>query len=136
MVKIPKMINDVVIEFAPDVYANNVHERLVAALEFCIRPDVASGQFLKKIYISSAKQFGVQNRHSMGKAVDIQRINGVFLVHGYNSSGAITALADAIQARFEEFEHRRENYGPGLRRRLGREVEMEGYHDHIHLSIT
>ncbi|MDH5729213.1 MAG: hypothetical protein OEZ58_09500 [Gammaproteobacteria bacterium] len=135
-VRIPSDINGVEIEFGEQVMASAMHPRLLEALFFCIKPDVVNGLLLQRIHISSAKTFSGTGRHLVGKAVDISRINGIFIAHGYRISPAITELADGIQKCFDQFEFRRENYGPAYQTYMGKAKPMDGYMDHIHLAVN
>ena len=61
---------------------------LVGGLQHCIKPDIAAGWTLQKIYISAVKDHHnaptqLNSRHNQKKAVDISRINDQKIVLGY-----------------------------------------------------
>jgi hypothetical protein len=136
MAEIPSVINGVSVAFGPGV-VNDVHERVVQGLIHCVKPTLANGATLNSIYISSVfDSHTTPSRHMQKKAIDLSRINGVKIALGYPSGGAIKAIVDAIQTRFESFAYRRENYGPYLKRKLGQAHWVANHHDHIHLSVN
>jgi hypothetical protein len=136
MAQIPAIINGVAVEFGPDV-SNDVEQRLVDALVHCVKPGIASPHALSRIYISSAAdQHAAPSRHVQKKAVDISRINGVKIAVAYPGDTKVKAIVDAIQDRFETFAHRRENFGPHLKKKLGHVHAVAGHNDHIHLSVN
>ena len=47
----------------------------------------------------------------------------------------IKAIVDSIQTTFESYSHRRENFGPLFKRKLGKDHPVKGHQDHIHLSV-
>ena len=75
------------------------------------------------------------SRHAQSKAVDISRINGIKIDSGYQNNQEVRAVVDAIQHSFESYGFRRENFGPGLMKKLGEEWKVAGHQDHIHLSV-
>lgn len=136
MPQIPTNINGVTIEFAGSV-VNDVDQRMIDALKHCIKQKVADGYTLTKIYISSAyDSHQLPSRHMQHKAVDISRINGMKIVLGYPSGGSTKAIVDAIQTSFEGYIHRRENFGPHLKKKNGQNWSVPGHHDHIHFSVN
>jgi hypothetical protein len=136
MPQISKNINGVTVQFAGSV-VNNVDQRMIDGLNHCIRPNIANGHILTKIYISSAyDSHKMPSRHMQHKAIDISRINGMKIVLGYPSGGSIKAIVDAIQASFEGYIHRRENFGPHIKKKLGQNWTVPGHNDHIHLSVN
>jgi hypothetical protein len=79
MPDIPDKINGVTVEFGSSV-DKSVDQRVIDALKKVVKPGIASGHTLTKIYISSANdQHKAPSRHVQGegKAVDISRINGM-----------------------------------------------------------
>jgi hypothetical protein len=72
----------------------------------------------------------------MFKAVDISRVNGMKIDLAYSSDPFIAYIVNAIQNNFETFEHRRENFGPLFKKKLGVSYPVEGHKDHIHLSVN
>lgn len=131
---IPSTINGVVIEFATGVN-KNVQQVLINGLTHCIKSNVAVGYSLSKIYISSAfDSHKLPSRHMQQKAVDISRINGTKISVGY--SGEVKSIGDAIQDTFETFQHKRENFGPHLKKKQGHNYTISGHNDHIHLSVN
>ena len=133
---IPSSINGVVVEFASSVN-REVDEHLLNGLRHCIKPDIAPGYKLRVIYISSASDsHAMPSRHAQSKAVDISRINGKKMAIAYGGTAEVTAITSAIQSSFETYEHRRENFGPSVKRKLGGSSSVGGHSDHIHLSVN
>lgn len=138
MPSIPSSINGVAVDFAPAVNPS-VDQRLVDALMQIVRPDIASGVVLERIYISSANdQHQLPSRHVQGggKAVDISRINSRKLALGYPSDPVLTAIVDALQQAFELAPHRRENFGSAMKKKLGADYSVPGHTDHMHFSVN
>lgn len=136
MAQIPVSINGVTVEFGSSV-GNNVTEAVIDGLKHCIKPQVASGYSLTKIYISSAyDSHEYPSRHMQHKAVDISRINGTKIAIGYPENASVKTIVDAIQDEFETYEHRRENFGPHLKKKNGANYDIGGHSDHIHLSVN
>ena len=136
MAQIPSAINGVAIEFAVTV-VNDVDPAVVDAMMHCIKPNVANGHTLSKLFVSSASDSHVfPSRHAQKKAVDISRINGTKIVIGYPSNVTLKAIVDALQNSFETFSKRRENYGPHLKLKLGQPHSVDGHADHIHFSVN
>ena len=136
MAQIASMINGVIVEFA-DTVGNDVDQKLVDALNHCIKTEIAPGHTLYRIWVSSAfDSHKKPSRHVQHKAVDISRINGTRIMIGYKDDAAVKAIVDAIQDGFESFEHRRENYGPHLKKKSGHDWTVAGHKDHIHLSVN
>jgi len=137
MPTIPSSINGVTVEFSPTVN-KEVDQRIIDALEHCIKTDIAPGHILSKIFISSANDsHNYPSRHVQQKAVDISRINGTKMGSnsGYSSNATIAAIVDAIQDTFETYAYRRENFGPHLKKKSGQNRSVNGHNDHIHLSV-
>jgi hypothetical protein len=135
MPAIPASINGVHVEFAPNA-VNNVHQNVIDALHQIIRPNIAEGHMLQRIYISSAyDSHTMPSRHMQQRAVDISRFNGTHVQGGYDTSPSVRAFVDTIQERFEEYQSRRENFGPSFTRKHGQPWSVGGHHDHIHLSV-
>ena len=138
MPDIPSTIDSVTVEFKGTVN-KSVDQRVVDALKHVIKTDIASGHTLDKIYISSANDsHSLPSRHVQGngKAVDISRINGKKMSVHYPSDATVKAITKAIQEEFESYTHRRENYGPFLKKKLGVVKAVSGHNDHIHLSVN
>lgn len=136
MAEIPASINGVSVELSSTA-VNDVDQRLVDGLKECIKSQVAEGHTLTSIYISSAYDSHADtSRHMQHKGVDISRINGTKIVIGYPQGGAVTAIVDAIQDAFEGYSHKRENFGPHLKLKLGQAWTVSGHGDHIHLSVN
>ncbi len=136
MATIPSVINGVKVEFSTLV-VNDVDQKIVDALRFCIKKDIAFGHILDKIYISSANdQHTMPSRHAQMKAVDISRINGIKIVVGYAGSEEVKAIVEAIQRKFDRFVDRRENFGPFIKTKLGKPFSISGHKDHIHISVN
>jgi len=122
MPTIPGNINGTVIEFSPNVN-KNVDQKILDTLKHVLNTNVASGRILTKVYISSANdQHTFPSRHvqGAGKAVDISRINGMKMSVFYPSNTAVKAITDALQNKFESYPHRRENFGPLFKKKLGK----------------
>jgi hypothetical protein len=138
----------VTVTFAPAVNNpanNNVQQKVVNALKHCIKPDVANGHTLTKIFVSSARrQASNTSNHNVGRAVDISRINGVRLDPGFNQDASVKAIATAIQKAFETFADRRENFGPAVMKKLGTTIPntpgnrqlIAQHKNHIHFSVN
>lgn len=71
----------------------------------------------------------------LGKAIDISRINGMRMSAHYPSDPAVKQITDALQFAFEEWDGRRENFGPLLKRKHGKNHPVAGHNDHIHFSV-
>lgn len=132
---IPAAINGVKIEFFSKVN-RSVNESLITGLRRCIRPEIAKGFTLSKIFIYSANdQHEMPSRHSQAKAVDISRINGKRIGPHYASDRQLREIVNAIQTAFETFSGRRENFGPYLKFKHGKKWDIDKHKDHIHLSV-
>jgi hypothetical protein len=53
----------------------------------------------------------------------------------YSTDGTVKAITNAIQDKFESYAHRRENFGPHFKKKLGVVKAVSGHKDHIHLSV-
>lgn len=138
MPNIPNNINGVTVEFSSSVN-KNVDQKIIDALKKVVKPAIAQGYVLSKIYISSANdQHQLPSRHVQGngKAVDISRINGMKMSVFYRSNPTVKAIVEAIQSEFESNVHRRENFGPYLKKKLGTNHSISGHNDHIHFSVN
>ena len=135
MAKIGLKINGVTIEFS-DLVNNDVDNKLLMGLKFCIGSGKTQGYSLHKIYISSASdQHVMPSRHAQKKAVDISRINGIKIIQGYPNNPMVKAIVDNIQTTFESYFFRRENFGPLFKKKFGKPHSVSGHKDHIHLSV-
>jgi hypothetical protein len=136
MATIPTVINGVTIQFAPTV-VNNVNQWIVDALKHCLKTGIISSNGLHTVYISSAADsHTAPSRHVQHKAVDISRLNGIKIAVGYPGNSFIKSVVDAIQNEFESYPHKRENFGPHLKKKLGAPWPVSGHGDHIHLSVN
>ncbi len=138
MPDIPSNINGVTVEFSPNVN-KAVDQRVIDALKVVVKPQVAAGHMLSKIYISSANdqhQFPSRHVQGNGKAVDISRINDMKMAAYYPSNTTVKAVVDALQTAFEGYVHRRENFGPSFKKKLGSAHPVSGHNDHIHFSVN
>lgn len=138
MPTIPSSINGVTVEFSGTAN-KDVDQKIINALKHCIKPAIAQGQVLSKIYISSANDSHVApSRHvqGSGKAVDISRINSMKMATHYQSSPSVKAITNAIQNSFESFAGRRENFGPLFKKKMGQAWTVSGHNDHIHISVN
>ena len=138
MPNIPGNLNGVLVEFSPKVN-KNVDQKIIDALKIIIKPNISTGHTLTKIYISSANdQHQSPSRHvqGAGKAVDISRINGMKMAVFYPSNPTVKAITNALQAEFEKYPQRRENYGPSFKKKQGKPHAVTGHNDHIHFSVN
>ena len=137
MAVIPANLNGVVVEFKSQVN-NSVDQRIVDSLKTVIQPNISAAHSLSKIFVSSANdQHEAPSRHvsGQGKAVDISRINGKKMSVYYPSDSAVKSIVEAIQTAFEDCTHRRENFGPYIKKKHGKAWSVGGHADHIHLSV-
>lgn len=112
---------------------------MIDGLRHCIKPNIATGYTLTKIYISSANDshtFPSRHVQGAGKGVDVSRINGMKMGIYYSSNQTVKNITDAIQNSFESYAHRRENFGPLFKKKLGSPHAVAGHNDHIHLSVN
>jgi hypothetical protein len=145
MPKIPSLINGVTVNIAPAV-KNDVTQKVVDALKHCIKPDVAQGETLTAIFVSSARrQSSGTSNHNVGRAVDISRVNGVRMDPGVTTNSTVKAIVRAIQNAFESYAHRRENFGPSVMLKLGATPNLtaeklkklaDQHKNHIHFSVN
>ena len=138
MPNISNKINGVSVEFSAKVN-KGVDQKIINALKKVVKTNIASGHTLFKIYISSAHdQHRLPSRHAQGdgKAVDVSRINGMKMAMFYPSNAAVKAIVDAMQTEFESYIHRRENFGPLFKKKLGNNHAVTGHADHIHFSVN
>ncbi len=138
MPNISNNINGVSVEFSAKVN-KSVDQKIINALKTVVKTDAVPGYTLFKIYISSAHdQHRLPSRHVQGngKAVDISRINGMKMSMFYPSNLAVKSIVDAMQTEFENYIHRRENFGPLFKKKLGKSHAISGHADHIHLSVN
>jgi len=136
MPKLPNIINGVGIQKA-DTVNDEVSQSLIDGLSWCISTGMVVPGTLKSIWISSASdQHKMPSRHAQHKAVDISRVNGTKIAVGYPIDPFVRAIVDAIQDNFEGYVHKRENFGPHLKRKHGQPWNVSGHDDHIHLSVN
>ena len=138
MPQLPSSINGVTIEFSQSVN-KTVDQKIINALKHCIKPNIAKGYALTKIYISSANDsHKMPSRHvqGSGKAVDISRLNGLKMSLHYKTNKTVQEITNAIQNTFETYAHKRENFGPLLKNKLGKPHPFSGHRDHIHISVN
>lgn len=136
MPQIPSFINGVMVQLGAGV-GNDVDQRVIDGLKHCVKPQIATGHTLSTIFVSSAyDSHKMPSRHMQHKAVDLSRINGTKIAIGYPQGGSVKAIVDAIQVAFEGYSHKRENFGPHLKKKLGQPWTVAGHSDHIHLSVN
>jgi hypothetical protein len=138
MPTIPNAINGVTVEFSSAVN-KSVDQKVIDGLKKIVKPAIATGYTLSKIYISSANdQHQSPSRHMAGngKAVDVSRINGNKLSLTYPSNATVKAIVDAMQTEYENFTHCRENFGPFIKKKLGANHTVSGHGDHMHFSVN
>jgi len=135
---IQNSINNVQVKFSSSVN-NNVDQRIIEALKKVVKNNIAPGYALNEIFISSANdQHQSPSRHVQGngKAIDISRINAMKMSVFYPNNAAVKAIVEAMQLEFENYVHRRENYGPYLKKKHGNDQAVPGHADHIHFSVN
>ena len=54
----------------------------------------------------------------------------------YSSNTIVKGIVDAMQTEFENYAHRRENFGPLFKKKLGKNYTVSGHSDHIHFSVN
>ena len=138
MPQLPASINGVTIEFSQTVN-KTVDQKIINALKHCIKPNIAKGYTLSKIYISSANDsHKLPSRHvqGLGKAVDISRVNGLKMSSHYKNNKTVQEITNAIQNTFGTYTHKRENFGPLLKNKFGKPYLVSGHSDHIHISVN
>lgn len=141
LVPIPESINGVIIE-VDESEERLVHPSVIDGLQFLIIPDLNPTWELEMVYISCAydvKGHKWPSRHAMGKAVDISRLNGHKMSVYYSSLGSeCRILTQDLQARWENYENRRENFGPHMKKKLGMDWSnrIKGHRDHCHFSVN
>lgn len=137
MPRIPDSINGVSIEFADRVNRDAL-QMLVEGLVHTVIPEVAAGHVLATLWVSSVRdQHACPSRHVTGNAADLSRINGKKIGTHYATDPEVRAIVDALQQRFESYQpHRRENFGPSIKLKLGRPFDPGGHQDHIHFSVS
>ncbi len=137
MPTIPSVINGVSIEFASGVN-NAPNQMLLDGLMHTIIAGVATGYTLNRVWVSSVKdQHECPSRHVTGNAADLSRINGKHIVTHYPTDPEVKAIVDALQNRFETYlPHRRENFGPTIKLKLGQPANPGAHNDHIHFSVS
>src|SRR5687768_11574194 len=137
MAAISTTVNTVSITFN-DAVKNEVSEKMTKGLEACIKKDISDKHTLISINISSAKDShdGKVSNHNDGRAVDINQINGTRIAVGYPLNGDVTEIVKAIQDAFELYADKRENFGPYLKKKEGKNWTVGGHDDHIHLSVN
>lgn len=134
MATIPNSIDGVVIEFGSDV-VRDVSNEMLAAMTHAIVATV-SGKTIEKLFISSAKDdHKCPSRHVTGNAVDISRINGLKIGVHYSSDPIIASIVDGLQTRFESAPKRRENFGPTIKKKSGKDFAIDDHDDHFHWSV-
>lgn len=141
LVQIPDLINGVLVMKA-DCVDDMVHPYVVEALEHCVHrimgPD--DEHRLYAIHISSASDsHKYPSRHFQKKAVDISRLNGLLMSE--NPDGPTMYMTGKLQRLFEDYKHRRENFGPILMKKLGKEKKVserfrQQHLTHIHWSVN
>ncbi|MCL2875064.1 MAG: hypothetical protein FWF12_01975 [Betaproteobacteria bacterium] len=136
MPAIPSAINGVQVE-VDSTAVNNVSQRLIDALHHVIRPDIAKGYSLQRVFISSTNDSGtLPGWNGQPNGVDISRLNTGRVQGGYEVDPAVRAFVDSIQERFEEYPFRRENFGPLFNKRNGQDCSAGGHRKHLHLSVS
>lgn len=170
MVRIPDTMNGLTLTFA-DIIDRDVLPETLVALGDILRPYVcgrllttgesacvedaslleAAGRFTVASYhISGAGErtgHSQTSRHYRKMAIDISRINGLFIEEAFVRKPAVRAIVTAMQERFERYTpYRRENFGPFMLRKLGGELTPDNRSDyaalaekhksHMHFSIN
>jgi len=112
-----------------------IAECLVQAFYEALICATAAGHNINDIYISSTTD-GVHSptsNHSKALAIDFSRINGVKMI---NMNAQELQAVQALQDCLENVNGIRENFGPGLKNKLGKPYNVGGHKDHIHFSIN
>ena len=125
-------MNGVIVRFAPAA-SRDVDPSMIEALRRTVRRNIAEGQALKEIHIAPAND---QHARESGKTIDISRINGMNLSVYYTSNQSVKAIVDAMQAAFERYPQRLENFGPRFKKKRGASMLDGGHRDHVHLSVS
>ncbi len=137
MASIPSNLNSVNIQFKNGV-RNDIDAKLLRALNEIVKPGIPYKYLVYTLFVSSAfdsHDDKPKSRHNQKKAADISRINGKPIATAYGHDPEITELVQRIQKEFEKVQGRRENFGPFLKMKSGRQYSVPGHHDHIHLSV-
>lgn len=132
---IPNKITGVSMTFAAGV-DRNIAQNLLDAMQHTISSNAVPGETIETLWVSSAKDsHKCPSRHVSGLAVDISRVNGKRISTHYNSDVSIKAIVDGLQSLFESAPNRRENYGPTVQKKLGKDISVGGHSDHFHWSV-
>ncbi len=135
MPKIPNKIGGVTMEFASSV-TNEVTQDMLDALTATISTSAVSGETIEKLWISSAKDsHKCPSRHVTGNGVDISRVNGKYISSDYETDASVKSIVDGLQTSFENAPKRRENFGPSIKKKLGKDHAVSGHKDHFHWSV-
>jgi len=135
MERIDNSINGVRIRFA-----STVNRQISAELNKALKATIKPGHFnneLKELWVSSAKDnHKCPSRHVTGNAVDISRVNGLRIAEAYLKDQVITDIVKGLQKEFENAPSRRENFGPYMKNKNGKNHPVPGHLDHIHFSVN
>ena len=135
MPDIPSKIDGVTLEFAASVN-KSITDELYAAMTGTITTNAVAGQVIEKLWISSARDsHNCPSRHVTGNGIDISRVNGKHISVHYTSDASIKAIVDGLQTKFESAPKRRENFGPTIKKKLGKDHAVTGHKDHFHWSV-
>ena len=135
LVSIPNEINGVAIEFAGSVN-RQVTRKMLAAMNQSISSNI-NGNTVEKLWVSSAKDsHNCPSRHVSGNGVDISRVNGKYISVHYRTDETVRGIVDGLQNKFESADHRRENYGPTIKKKEGVDRSVPGHADHFHWSVN
>ena len=117
---------------------NKVEQSLINLLKAVVKPGVASGQTLNRIFVGATTNgsHAADSRHYSGKAIDISRINGKKMSVSYPSDAAVKAIVDALQVEADNQAGIRENFGPHFKHKLKANWSVAGHNDHIHWSVN
>lgn len=137
-VNIPDTINGVSIKFKPEV-DRRVTSEMLDALKSTIVSSY-DGENLTKLKFSSASEYygphECPSRHKTGNGVDINEVNGK-PIRNFSNDPIVKSLVTKIQEKFESAPERRENFGPALSKKEGRNYNPGGNHTHhIHFSVN
>ncbi len=132
---IPSKISGVSMTFAAGV-DRNIAQNLLDAMQHTISSTAVPGEKIDALWVSSAKDsHKCPSRHVSGLAVDISRVNGKRISTHYGSDESVKAIVDGLQSLFESAPNRRENYGPTIQKKLGKDNIVGGHSDHFHWSV-
>ncbi len=90
---------------------------------------------ISSIYISATTngKHSETSNHTKALAIDLSRINGVKMA---NMNEEKLKIVEKIQECLEDYSGIRENFGPKMKKKLGKDYDVSDHSDHIHFSIN